>query len=120
MKRHPILTGHAKNLRKDQTFAEARLWDIVRGGILSGFKFRRQHEIEPYGVDCCGLSVKLIVELDGEAHLGRKSQGRARDEYLTQLGFEILRFENCDVFYEENRVVERIIEACKRRSTEKT
>src|SRR5262249_1572258 len=93
-----------------------RLWEILRGGKLGKFKFRRQHDVEPYIVDFCCPKVKVIVELDGDAHLGRKSQDRVRDEYLTQLGYVIIRFENCDVFYDENRVIERILEACKRRS----
>jgi very-short-patch-repair endonuclease len=120
MKRHPVLIEHAKNLRQDQPFAETRLWEVLRGGKLGKFKFRRQHDVEPYVVDFCCPKVKVIVELDGDAHVGRKSQDQARGGYLTRLGYEIVRFENCDIRNKENRVIERILDVCKRRAAMET
>ena len=51
----------------------------------------------------------LIVELDGDSHLGQQERDEARERYLKGQGYEILRFENCEVMLSENAVVERIV-----------
>jgi very-short-patch-repair endonuclease len=43
--------GKARRLRIILTDAERRLWSILRGRRLEGFKFRRQHPIGWYIVD---------------------------------------------------------------------
>jgi very-short-patch-repair endonuclease len=41
----------ARNLRKNMTDAEHRVWSRLRGRQFSGFKFRRQAPIGSYIVD---------------------------------------------------------------------
>ncbi|MBK8383756.1 MAG: DUF559 domain-containing protein [Ignavibacteria bacterium] len=53
--------------RKNQTEAEAVMWNVLRNKKL-GKKFRRQHLIEKYIVDFVCLEEKLIVEIDGGYH----------------------------------------------------
>ncbi len=41
----------ARNLRKNSTDAEKKLWQYLRNRQIAGYKFRRQVVIEPYIVD---------------------------------------------------------------------
>ncbi|CAN5587990.1 hypothetical protein BH11PLA2_BH11PLA2_42760 [soil metagenome] len=111
--RNPILGLHARQLRKDITFEEFRLWKILRNRKLGEWKFRRQYVIEPYIADFCCIPVKLIVEIDGETHDTRHSQDQQRDQFLSEIGYTILRFWNEEMKYEESRIVESIVNVAK-------
>ena len=63
------LTPLARELRKNQTTAEKKLWYFLRGRRLLGFRFRRQHLVQNYILDFVYLDKKLVVELDGGQHL---------------------------------------------------
>jgi very-short-patch-repair endonuclease len=93
------LLKRRRELRASLTPAEARLWTVLKGGRLSGRKFRRQHSIGPYVVDFYCPGEQLIVELDGAAHDGdrawRKDESRSR--YLESLGLRVVRIANQDV-----------------------
>lgn len=55
-------------LKNKMTSAEKVLWEYLRNKQL-GVKFRRQHIIDFYIPDFVALSIKLIIEVDGEIHL---------------------------------------------------
>ena len=84
----------ARNLRKNQTETEARLWAKLRDRRLNGFKFRRQHPIGRYIVDFCCPEKQLVIELDGGGHAKdeQKQYDKKRDEWLEQKGISVLRF----------------------------
>ena len=67
---HPRRIPHlrARNLRHDQTDAEAQLWARMRGGQLEGLKFRRQFPVGQFIADFCCPQRRLIIELDGGQH----------------------------------------------------
>jgi len=96
-------------LRKDQTIAEAILWQYLRGKDLK-VKFVRQYGIANYIVDFCCRSKKLIIELDGNIHnnedVKRKDQERAN--YLESFGYKIIRFKNQEIFNELEKVLAKI------------
>ncbi len=46
----------ARQLRREQTDVEAKLWSYLRNRQLDGFKFRRQHPIGRFVVDFAVLS----------------------------------------------------------------
>jgi very-short-patch-repair endonuclease len=87
-----------KELRSIGTASEKILWKSLRNSQL-GIKFRRQHGIGNYIVDFCAPKIKLVIELDGESHLGEnpESYDKQRTEFLEKLGFKVLRFWNTDV-----------------------
>ena len=89
------LKERARGMRHEPTPAEAKLWQLLRGNLLS-VKFRRQHSIDRYIVDFVCLSHKLIVELDGAGHLepDQVDYDQGRTAYLTELGYRVLRFSN--------------------------
>jgi hypothetical protein len=59
--RRTTSTGYqkARQLRKELTPAERKLWSALRGDQL-GVSFRRQHAIGPYIADFCCIKKKLI------------------------------------------------------------
>jgi adenine-specific DNA-methyltransferase len=86
----------ARQLRRDQTVVERKLWYALRGRRFHGFKFRRQQPVGPYVVDFVCFESKLIVELDGGQHGLPENQvaDLARTKRLEADGFRILRFWN--------------------------
>ena len=101
------LLARAKWMRLNQTDAERRLWSVVRGKRLSGYKFRRQVIIDSYIVDFINLDHRLIVEADGSQH-AESEYDQHRDAYLKGQGFTVLRFWNGDVLKDSNAVAETI------------
>lgn len=102
----------AQRLRRDQTPSERRLWPHLKQLKVShGLHFRSQAPIGPYIADFVCFGRKLVVELDGESHLGAASiaHDAARDGFLQQQGFRVLRFSNPTVNTELFSVVETIL-----------
>jgi len=98
----------ARRLRRDATDAESRLWLKLRDRRLSGFKFARQHQIDPYVVDFICRDSKLIIEIDGGQHAD-SVRDRIRDENLAAQGYRVLRFWNTDVLTNMEGVLTTIL-----------
>ncbi|MDO8587457.1 MAG: DUF559 domain-containing protein [Armatimonadota bacterium] len=105
-------TEVARRLRRDQTTAEAVLWRYLRDRQMHGRKWRRQEPIDQYVVDFICPELRLIIELDGEAHADRQQQDEARQAYLESRGFRVVRFLNDDVFQNLVGVMETLCELC--------
>jgi len=60
--------GFARQLRRNQTDAERKLWQLLRDRRFAGVKFRRQQPVGPYIVDFVCFEAKLVIELDGSQH----------------------------------------------------
>jgi very-short-patch-repair endonuclease len=90
------LRSFAKEQRSMLTRAEEVFWRAVRGGRFHGYKFKRQVPIEPYIVDFLCVAAKVVIELDGEPHEAseRRMSDAARDQWLREQGFVVLRFPN--------------------------
>ncbi len=99
---------NARRLRQSQTLAEEKLWTIVRGRRLEGFKFRRQVPIDRYFADFVCRDAKLVVELDGPTHEDRFLHDQTRTEVLERCGFRVLRFGNEIVLADPGGVAEAI------------
>jgi very-short-patch-repair endonuclease len=91
-------TYNARNLRREMTLPEVLLWEQLRAGKL-GAKFRRQHPIGPYIADFYCASLKLVIEIDGEAHNrgDRPARDEVRDQHLADQGSRVLRFAALEV-----------------------
>jgi very-short-patch-repair endonuclease len=104
-------TSRARSLRKDTTPAEKRLWAALRVLDLPPGHFRRQAPIGRYIADFVHYGSRLVVELDGDQH-GQPAElqrDAERDEYLTSIGFRVLRFWNYEVSRNCRGVVETIL-----------
>jgi type I restriction enzyme R subunit len=107
------LIENARDLRKNQTDAEALLWQLLRNRQIQDCKFRRQHPVEPYILDFYCHDKKLAIELDGGQHNtddGKESDEK-RTEYLNSKGIHVLRFWNNDVLQNTESVLEEIYNA---------
>jgi len=103
------VSERAKGLRKQLTDAERRLWYLLRGRRLKGWKFRRQHPVGPYVADFACLECRLIIEVDGGQHVQNQAADEKRSGYLRDQGFTVLRFWNSDVLNDTERVLEAIL-----------
>ncbi len=98
----------ARELRKNSTPAEKILWQHLRGRQFSDLKFRRQHPIPPFIVDFYCPQFQLIIELDGEIHKYQKEEDLSRQEWLSEIGYKIIRFNNDQVLNELDSVLREI------------
>ena len=104
------LKQFSQQLRKNMTDAERRLWSRIRGKQLKGSQFYRQKTIGDYIVDFYCPKAKLVIELDGGQHYTEegKEKDEVRDNYLTGMGLQVLRFSDRDVLTQLDGVLEKI------------
>ena len=91
------LIPHAKQLRKDMTKEERRLWyDYLRAYPV---KFSRQKVMGNYIVDFYCAEAKLVIELDGSQHYepDAAKKDAERTAFLEQYGLRVLCFANNEV-----------------------
>ncbi len=107
---NPQLVEIAKQLRKDMTPAEKKLWH----NYLKTFKFRvlRQRPIDNFIVDFYCAELRLVIEVDGDSHF--TMEGKAHDLERTQIleayGLKVVRFSNDEVLNNFEGVYMRIEE----------
>jgi len=99
--------ARARNLRRNSTDAERKLWRALRSK-LPQFKWRRQMPVGPYFADFACFGEKLIIELDGGLHADALDYDARRSAFLEQQGYRVIRFWNHDVLSNTRGVVERI------------
>ena len=107
----PKVFGHAKQLHRNMTPAEVKLWARLRAHRLEGIHFRNQHAVGNYVVDFCAPRKKLIIELDGSQHMEQEEYDKERTEYLESKGYTVLRFWNNDVMKDIDGVIRAIIQS---------
>jgi len=92
-----LLKDRARQMRREPTEAERRMWRLLRDRRLGGFKFRRQEQLGRYIVDFVCFERKLVIELDGAQHADSAYDAK-RDAWLRSRDFFVLRFWNNEVF----------------------
>ena len=106
------MLARARQLRREQTPAEALLWEHLRNRRLKGLKFRRQHPVGRFVADFYCAQHHLIVELDGAVHRMQGEYDALRTEELERDGYRVIRFTDNQVERDLEWVLERIAEAC--------
>ncbi len=101
----------AKRLRKNQTPAEAKLWQELRAGRLDGLKFRRQHPVGRFILDFYCAEYKLVIEVDGKIHDDQVDYDAARTANLELYGYKVIRFKNDVVINQTETVLTEILRA---------
>jgi very-short-patch-repair endonuclease len=104
---HPDKLAFAKQLRREMTPAERRLWKALRRNALDGFHFRRQQVIEGYIADFYCDVAKLAIELDGGVHQEQWQYDESRDKAIAGMGVRVLRISN-DAMLDVEAVIEHI------------
>ena len=98
-----------RELRKNATPAERRLWQALRASQLEGFKFSRQIAIGPFIADLVCRTQRLVIELDGGQH--GNAVDRARQMFIENQGYRVLRFWNYQLMRDLDIVVGVILSA---------
>ena len=91
---NPELVPRAKELRKNMTVAEKKLWyEYLR---TFPHRIHRQRPIHHYIVDFYCPKLKLVIEVDGDSHFTPEAQeyDQKRTEILEGYGLKVLRFTN--------------------------
>jgi very-short-patch-repair endonuclease len=105
---NPKLKELARKLRNDSTFTEILLWSYLKKKQMRGFDFDRQKPIDNYIVDFFCKDLKLAIEIDGESHYGKEYKDKLRDKRLNKFGITVLRFDDLDVRYKLEQVLQTI------------
>lgn len=108
-------TEKSRQLRKNMTSQERKLWSIIRERRFFGCRFRRQFPIGSYIVDFVCREKKIIIEIDGGQHNEKQNieYDNKRTEFLKSEGFQVIRFWNNDVDSNMDGVYERLKEVFK-------
>lgn len=106
---NPKTFRRAKELRRNTTDAESKLWSLLRAHRAAGVHFHRQHAIGNYIVDFCAARKKLIIEVDGGHHRDQLDYDQERTTFLESKGYRVLRFWNHDVLKNIESVMQEII-----------
>ena len=107
-KHNPKLTSNAKELRKEMTEEERKLWYKFLKNLP--IRFLRQKVIDEYIVDFYCSKAKLVIEVDGTQHYLDEGKKRdcVRDKNLRARGLKVLRFANNQINFEFEAVCECI------------
>jgi very-short-patch-repair endonuclease len=114
--KEPII-NYAKDLRKNQTPAEVKLWNLLRNRNLNGLKFRRQHPVKPlFILDFYCMELKIAIEIDGGYHKKylQTQEDQERTILLNLMGIKVIRFTNEEVLENSSWVIQQIIESCRK------
>jgi very-short-patch-repair endonuclease len=101
------LTERARELRRNQTEAEERLWNELRGRRLAAAKFVRQYQIGEFIADFACRSLRLAIELDGGQH-SENERDAARTRVIEAYGYRVIRFWNNEVLENMDGVLQAI------------
>jgi len=99
----------ARELRRDMTPAERKLWQHLRDGHLDGAHFRKQHAVGTYFVDFFCARSKLVIEVDGDSHAVQVEYDAERTRWLNEeKRYRVIRFTNREVLGNIDGVLEAI------------
>ena len=105
---NPQLVARAREMRKNPTVAERKLWGYLRNFPV---KFWRQKPINNFIVDFYCPKLKLVIEVDGDSHF--TDSGLVYDEERTRVlegyGLRVIRFTNDEVVQNFEGVCEQIM-----------
>ncbi len=111
------LLPRARELRKDMTQHERKLWYL----FLRRYpvKIYKQRIINNFIVDFYCYEAKLVIEVDGTQHYMEKAAARdlERDQALKNLGLFVLRFSNYEIDAQFDSVCEQIDLTIRERTT---
>ena len=101
----------ARQLRKNATKAEVRLWsELLSRGQMKGYTFLRQRPVLNYIADFMCKELRLIIEVDGYTHLNDRTWKKDvnRQIELEEYGFTVLRFSDEEILSDLDNV-QRVI-----------
>lgn len=109
--------ARARQLRREMTPAEKKLWQRIRNGQLDGAHIRKQHAVGRFIVDFFCAKAKLVIEIDGDVHAdaNQAAYDAERTQWLNeQRDYRVIRFTNDNVLHNIDAVLEKIREALRK------
>jgi very-short-patch-repair endonuclease len=107
-----VASMRARQLRKEETPAERKLWRALRElNRHRSTHFRQQAPIGPYIADFADHAAKLVIEVDGGQH-GEDVQlqhDAVRTRWLANEGYRVLRFWNSEVLSNLDGVMTEVL-----------
>lgn len=102
--------GARRAIALQSTALEDILWRGIRAIPGEGDHFRRQVTIGRYLADFVSHRLCLVIEVDGAQHARPEQQARdtARDRWLGEQGYRVLRFANAAVRADPAAVLDTI------------
>ena len=100
----------ARNLRKNATIQERRLWNLLKNRQFCNLKLKRKQQVGDYIVDFICKEAKIIIESDGGQHNEPKNieYDKTRTEFLNSLGYKVIRFWNNEIYENIDGVLLRL------------
>ena len=90
-------TARSRDLRRNATEAERKLWPRLSARKLRGVRFNRQFPVGQYICDFVSREKRLVIELDGGQHAFSTEYDERRSRFLEERGYKVLRFWNNEV-----------------------
>lgn len=102
----------ARNLRKNATIQERRLWNLLKNRQFCNLKFKRQQPVGEYIVDFICKEAKIIIEVDGGQHNTNDNirRDKERTDYLEGLGYKVIRFWNNEIHEDIDGILSKLKE----------
>ncbi|MBC8044100.1 MAG: endonuclease domain-containing protein [Rhizobacter sp.] len=109
---NPALKARARDLRKNMTEAEKKLWQYLR---TRKEIWHRQKPLDHFISDFYCQALRLVIEVDGGGHFASDTQkyDAARTQVLNGYDLKILRFTNDEVLKSFLDVCERVEMYCR-------
>jgi very-short-patch-repair endonuclease len=109
---NPAKQERAKQLRREMTPEEKKLWFYLRNNQLNGLHFRKQQVIDGFIADFYCHSVGVVVEVDGKIHEQQKEYDARRDQIFSARGLRVIRIRNEKIINDIYHVLKLIQQAC--------
>lgn len=104
----PELVKRARELRKNLTPAERRLWKYISKKQIHRVDFDRQKPIDRYIVDFYCKQLKLAIEIDGQSHDFKAEYDLKRQKILESFEIKVIRFSEREVLKNLEAVLPQI------------
>lgn len=109
----PKLKQRSRDLRNNSTLSEVLLWNQIKGRKIKGYQFMRQKPMINYVVDFYCSKLNLVIEIDGDSHIGKEDKDEYRQMKIESLGIKFLRFSDLDVKKNMNGVILKLLNKIK-------
>lgn len=106
----PKLKERARKLRTSSTLSEVLLWKELKGKQIMGYDFHRQRPIDRFIVDFYCPRLRLAIEIDGDSHFMQEKKDAERQQSLERFDVRFLRFDDLDVKFQMEKVLNTIRE----------
>ncbi|MBR6301685.1 endonuclease domain-containing protein [bacterium] len=102
----------ARDLRKNITPQEQKLWNLLKNRQFIGLKFVRQYPIGNYIVDFACRQKKIVIEIDGGQHNEDSAilYDENRTKFIESKGYKVYRFWNNEINENIEGVYQKLLE----------